>query len=132
MEVDYAALEERILKGEKEVRPTVQEIDEEPSRQKRFIMACERVIGLYGRWHRHEENLFHISGNEGPTLTYVDTIVCITAAQDGKALRVVRLANRNPVVCREASGKVYRWHGESVQLYDHVLRIAKGFAVRNV
>jgi len=133
--IDYEALEAQALAAQVDGYPSLQAIENEPRREVRFAMYCDRVISLFGRWHSFEALLAFTSGviaADEPTLTYVDSLVCITASTRTKAMRVVKLENKNPVLCRASNGDMYRLHDEYRDIVAHVHGLARGETIRNV
>lgn len=92
-----------------------------------FLTDCLELSKLLGCGNDYESRCAKVAcvipPDDQTIRVYKDNMVLIVESLDSHALLIKRLENSNPVICRSASGDLYRAHGEWSYLKDHVAKV---------
>jgi len=84
-------------------------------RFKAFIKKCKKIAKLRG----------HYSHSVSSTKVYEDDIILIKMDTENHEMEIEKKKNSNPVMASDKNGRVFRRHGEWIDLEAHVNNLAK-------
>jgi hypothetical protein len=92
-------------------------------RRRDFLANCYLLLDRIGV---EKDYVMVPSTTASPGIEYEDEVIRISKDAKSKVMEVEKKENRNPVIFTDEDGKAYRFHGEYIDLEDHLNALIAG------